>query len=63
MLAINPHGHLVTTDNTGRDISITGLRFHEDLYRDLCHRYAIDKTKTKINPDELVSYVIARVRL
>jgi hypothetical protein len=61
MLAINHHGHLVTTDNTGKEISVVGLTFHADLYYKAAIRM-ID-TGEKIKPEELVSYKIANVRL
>lgn len=61
MLAINPSGHLITTDNTGKEISVVGLTFHADIYAKACIRYAF--TGQKIKPEELISYKIANVRL
>lgn len=61
MLAINHHGHLVTFDNTGKEISVQVLTFHADLYAKACRRYA--DTGQRIKPEDLVSYKIANVRL
>jgi hypothetical protein len=61
MLLVNHHGHLVTTDNTGKEITVVGLTFHPDIYAKACIRYAF--TGQRIKPEELVSYKIANVRL
>jgi hypothetical protein len=61
MLAINPHGHLVTQDNNGKEISVVGLTFHADIYAKACIRYAF--TGKKVSADELISYKIAPVKL
>jgi len=61
MLAINKNGHLVTQDNTKKEITVVGLIFHEQVYRDACRKYADTGVKVKI--DDLISYQIAPVRL